>query len=87
MSELRMGKPIYLNGTNIIPVENVYLRNYALRKGFWLDGSREPVSIVVCDAHGVRALNIQAHELSLTELIRDVPGLEAVLEEFASVGD
>ena len=56
-------------------------------KGYWLYGSREPVSIVVCDAHGVRALNIQAHELSLTELIRDVPGLEAVLEEFTSVGD
>ena len=33
MSELRMGKPICLNGTNIIPIEKVYLGNYALGKG------------------------------------------------------
>jgi uncharacterized spore protein YtfJ len=87
MTELRMGKPIYLNGTNIIPVEKVYVRNYALKKGYWLYGSKEPVCIVVCDTHGVRALDIQAQGLSLTELIREVPGLDAVLEEFASVGD
>ena len=87
MSELGMGKPICVNGTNIIPIEKVYLRNYAFRTGYWLYGSKEPVSIVVCDAQGVRALDMQAHELSLTELIRKVPGLEAVLEEFKAVGD
>ncbi len=87
MSELHMGKPIYLNGTNIIPIEKVYLGNYTFRKGYWLYGSKEPVSIVVCDTHGVRALDIQAHGLSLTELIRKVPGLEAVLAEFTAVGD
>jgi uncharacterized spore protein YtfJ len=87
MSELRVGKPICVNGTNIIPIEQVYLRNYPLRKGYWLYGSKEPVSIVVCDAHGVRALDIQARGLSLTELIRKVPGLEAVLAEFTAAGD
>ena len=87
MSELRMGEPICVNGTNIIPIEKVYLRNYALRKGYWLYGSKEPVSIVVCDAHGVRALDVQAHGLSLTELIRKVPGLEAVLAEYTAVRD
>jgi uncharacterized spore protein YtfJ len=86
MSELRMGKPIRLRGTNIIPIEKVYLSNYPLRKGYWVYGSKEPVSIVVCDVRGVRALDIQAHGLSLTELIRKVPGLEAVLEEFTAVG-
>ncbi len=87
MSELRVGKPICLNGTSIIPIEKVYLGHYALRKGYWLYGSKEPVSIIVSDAHGVRALDIQAHGLSLTQLIRKVPGLEAVLAEFAVVGD
>jgi uncharacterized spore protein YtfJ len=87
MSELRMGKPICLSGTNIIPIEKVCLSNYPLRKGYWLYGSKEPVSIVVCDAHGVRALDIQAHGMSLTELIREVPGLEAVLAEYTAVGD
>jgi uncharacterized spore protein YtfJ len=87
MSDLQMGKPICLNGTNIIPIEKVYLRNFTLGKGFWLYGSKEPVSVVVCDAHGVRTLDIQAHGLSLTELVREVPGLEAVLEEFTAVGN
>ena len=87
MSELRMDKPICVNGTNIIPIEKVSVRSSALRKGYWLYGSKEPVSIVVCDAHGVKALDIQAHGLSLTELIREVPGLEAVLAEFTAVGD
>ena len=36
MSELHMGKPICLRGTNIIPIEKVYLSNYPLRKGYWL---------------------------------------------------
>ena len=43
--------------------------------------------MVVCDAHGVKALDIQAHGLSLTELILKVPGLEAVLAEFTAVRD
>jgi uncharacterized spore protein YtfJ len=87
MSELQMGKRVCVNGTNIIPIEKVYLSNYRLRKGYWLYGSKEPVSIVVCDAHGVRALGIQARGLSLTELISKVPGLEAVLEEITEVGE
>ena len=87
MSDLHMGKPISLNGTNIIPIEKVYLGKYALRKGYWLYGSKEPVSIVVCDAHGVKAFDIQAHGLSLTELISKVPGLEAVLAEFTAAPD
>jgi hypothetical protein len=87
MSELRMDKPICVNGTNIIPIEKVYLGHYALRKGYWLYGSKEPVSIVVCDAHGLRAFDVQGRGLSLTELIGKVPGLEAVLAEFAAVGD
>jgi uncharacterized spore protein YtfJ len=87
MSELQMGKPIRLRGTNIIPIEKVYLSNYPLRKGYWLYGSKEPVSIVVCDAHGVRALAIQDPGMSLTELNREVPGLEAVLEEITEVGE
>jgi hypothetical protein len=87
MSDLRMGKPISLNGINVIPIEKVSVRSYALKKGYWLYGSKEPVSIVVCDTHGVRALDIQAQGLSLTELIREVPGLEAVLAEFTAVGN
>jgi uncharacterized spore protein YtfJ len=87
MSELHMGEPISLNGTHIIPIAKVYLGNYALGKGYWLYGSKEPVSIVVCNAHSVRTLDIQAHGLSLTELIRKVQGLEAVLAEFTAVPD
>jgi hypothetical protein len=85
MSELHMGRPICLNGSKIIPIEKVYVRNHSFRKGYWLYGSKEPVSIVVCDARGARALDIQEHGMSLTDLIREVPGLEAVLAEFTGV--
>ncbi|MGO9571488.1 MAG: hypothetical protein ACLP5H_28530 [Desulfomonilaceae bacterium] len=87
MSDLRMGKSISLNGINIIPIEKVSVRNYVLRRGYWVYASKEPVSIVVCDAHGVRAFDIQAPGLSLKELIVKVPGLEALLAKFTAVRD
>ena len=87
MSELHMGKPMCFNGANIIPIEKVHVRNHSFRKGYWLYGSKEPVSIVVCDPHGVRALDIQGNGFSLTDLISKVPGLEAVLAQFAATRD
>ena len=83
MSKLCVGKPIRLTHTDIIPIEMVSIGNFTLGHACWLYGSKIPAAIVVCDSYGVKVLDIQEQRWSLEELVREVPGLESALAQFA----
>ena len=82
MSELRVGSPVTIGEVSIIPVERVRVYSNKMSQGYWLYGLKEPVAMVISDPQGVKAVDMQACELSLSELVRDAPDLEAILAGF-----
>ncbi len=84
MSNLHMGKPIRLMQADIIPIEMVSLSSVAVERGCWTHGFKELAAIIVCNADGIRILDVQEQRWSLTELIGHVPGLKSVLAQFAA---
>ena len=81
MSGLHAGRAVTVSGVTIIPIEKVYSGRHELRSRIWTWGFKEPMAVVVCDASGRRALDCLGGELPLTELMREVPGLEASIAQ------
>lgn len=79
MNQLRVGLPLAVGGTVLIPVERVAVTVERHRHGRWLSATKEAVAIVVCESDGLRALDVHERERPVDELIRDIPELAAVI--------
>lgn len=79
MDELRAGKAMVVGRVTVIPIEHLLLQTETSHTGGRLVGAMAPYAIVVCQASGVRAFDVQAAEVPVNDLVREVPGLEAVL--------
>ncbi|MBE9502795.1 MAG: hypothetical protein IME96_01305 [Proteobacteria bacterium] len=76
MSEFRAGAPFIMAETTIIPVEKVSVFSDKTNYGCWLHCYKEPAAIVVCNEDGIRAVDMEAKELELSELFEKTPELE-----------
>ena len=81
MSELRVASPAVVGGVVFIPIAKASSFRYAAKNRYWGQCSKEPVAIVVCDAEGIRAFDMEGDERSIRDLLGEVAGLEAALEE------
>jgi hypothetical protein len=81
VSELRAGAPITLAGITLIPIERVRISAEKQRCACWLNATKEALAVVICDRDGPRALDVEAQELPIDELIGEIPDLEPVLAE------
>jgi uncharacterized spore protein YtfJ len=84
MSNLQMGKPITVTGITLVPIEKVAIGSYGLGKNWWLYGAKQPSAVLVWDGNCIRVLSVQEHQFSLTELMRQLPGLELALARLAA---
>jgi len=79
MADLRVGLPLVVGGITIVPVERISFQNICGKMGCWLSGLKEPFGIVICDEHGVRAIDMQSNKISI-KLLRDaIPDLDGLL--------
>ncbi len=77
--EIRIEAPVTVAGVNLIPIVKVSL-NYWHRKGsFSLFGNKQPVNIIVISPLGTRAFRINGEEVSLDQLMEEVPGIKETL--------
>lgn len=83
MSRLLAGTPLTLNGVTVIPIEKVDVCGRNMKQGYWLYGSKKAEALIICDPEGIRAFDMQANELSLKKLIKDVNGLDGLLKKQA----
>ncbi|MGA1791992.1 MAG: hypothetical protein ACMUIM_10945 [bacterium] len=86
MSRLIAGTPLRLDGITVIPIEKVDVCGRTMKPGYWLYGSKKAEAIVICDLQGIRAFDMQANELSLKRLMREVNGLNVLLKKQADSG-
>ncbi len=81
MTELRIGSPVVIAGVTLIPVERLIRHSYSHKRGFGIHIRKDPELIVVCGRAMRAAFDVDGVELRLADLIRDIEGLEAVIDE------
>jgi len=77
MEELRAGIPMVFGDVTIVPIERSSLQCGAGVLGCWLSGFKEPIAVILSDAAGVRAFDMEAAEIPLASLVRKIPNLRA----------
>lgn len=79
METLRAGSPLSVGDVTIVPIERAGIRSDMGDAGYWISAFKEAFAVVVCDASGVRALDVDSSEIALDVLIRKTPNLGAIL--------
>jgi hypothetical protein len=75
MTRITLGKPISINGITIIPIEKTSVESYGLGPARWAHGIKEPVAVVVKDASGVRAFDMEGRLVALEEVLGGNEGI------------
>ena len=78
--EVVIGTPVTVGGVTLIPVAKVSLNCWRGKGALSLFGVKQPIDIVVVSPSAKRAFSITGEEVSLDQLIQEVPGIEAILE-------
>ena len=72
--------PVYSDSKlSLIAVESIERRDEMSTTGCRLLGNIKPVAVIVCAADGIHALGIEEEFVAIDPLLKDVPGLEAMI--------
>ena len=82
MKTLRLRKILDEDARKLIAVESVESTQSKTDTGGRFFGSIKPIALVVCDPRGSYALDIEARTADLEQLRRDLPELDALVEQF-----
>lgn len=75
MNELRLGKSVNLAGVTLTPIERVRVDGEAGPYATWFHATKDPVALLIQDAHTTQAFDITGRVLSVDALIERVPEL------------
>jgi len=79
-TEVGIESPVVVAGITLIPVVEVSLNYRDGHGGISFFGVRRPVAVVVVSPSAKRAFRITGEEVSLDQLIVEVPGIKEILE-------
>ena len=77
---LEIDNPVAVAGVTIIPVAKVSLNYWHGDSGISFFGVKQPIDVVVISSSEKRAFRITGEEVSLDQLIQEVPGIEETVE-------
>ena len=80
MKEARVGRPITIGETTIIPLERVSAHHDSGKGRLSAYFSKEPIGIVIGSPQGKWAMDIYGTPVPLKTYIQEVPGLQHVLD-------
>jgi uncharacterized spore protein YtfJ len=78
--ETIIDSPIAVGGVTLVPIAKISLDYESGNRAGFFFGMKWPVAIVVISVSGKRAFRITGAEVSVEELIREVPGVKEMLE-------
>ena len=84
MKALRAASPFSIGDVTLVPIERAGIQSDMGDAGYWINAFKEAFAVVVCDASGVRALDLNSSEIALDALIRKTPNLGAILSELSA---
>jgi uncharacterized spore protein YtfJ len=76
---LRVAAPIRVGDAIVLAIQRVAVRSERGARGVWVAAAAEPYAIVVRDADGARALELDGTAGSLEQLRERIPGLDDAL--------
>ena len=79
MNRLQIGQTIKAAGVTIIPIEQIITARETRSHMFWWQGSKEIHALVIMSPAGIYALDTNARELDVNELISSFPKLAEAL--------
>ena len=77
--EVVVDNPVAVAGVTLIPVTRVSLNCQGGSFGISFFGAKRPVSVVVASPSAKRAFRITGEEISLEQLIEEVPSIREVV--------
>jgi len=77
--EIEIGSPLTVGGVTIIPMIKSSLNYWRYRASTSFFGIKQPVSVVVVSASEKKAFRITGEEVSLDQLIQEVPAVEKLV--------
>jgi len=78
--EVAIGDPVVVAGVTLIPIAEVSSHYWCGNSGISFFGIKQPVDVVVISSSAKRAFKIDGEEVSLDQLIQEVPDIRAILE-------
>ena len=81
--EIVVGSPVVVAGVTLIPIARVSLNYWHVKETLAFFGTKRPVSIIVASALATRAFRISGEEVSLEQLMQEIPGIKATLEDIS----
>ncbi len=78
--EVEIGNPMIIGGVTLVPVAKVSLNYWRGNGGISFFGIKRPVSVVVVSQSVKRAFRITGEEVSLDQLVQEVPDIKEILE-------
>ncbi len=78
--ETIIDSPVAVGGVTLIPVAKISLDYESSKRAGFFFGMKWPVAIVAISVSGRRAFRITGAEVSVEELIQEVPGMKEMLE-------
>ena len=79
MVKLLVGKPFIAGQFSLVTIERLYIHSEKGTAGYWIAAQKELHAIILCDTNGIRAVDLNSNEVSLEELIKNIPKLGATL--------
>jgi len=78
--ETIIDSPVAVGGVTLIPIAKISLDYEWSNRGVYFFGMKRPLAIVAISVSGKRAFRITGAEVSVEELIQEVPGVKETLE-------
>lgn len=84
MKQIRVGRPVIVGKTTIIPLERVSIYHDSKEGRISVYTLKEPIGIVISSLQGKMALDICGEQVPLETYIQEVDGLQQVLDSLQS---
>ena len=77
--EVEISNPVTIAGVTLIPVIKTSLYYWHSNRGVSFFSIKQPLNVIVVSPSGKRAFRITGEEVSLDQLIQEVPGIQEIL--------
>jgi len=78
--EVTIESPVAVGEVTLVPIAKTSLNYEQSNGGIFFFGMKQPVAVVAISVSGKRAFRITGEEVSVEELIQEVPGIKETLE-------
>lgn len=79
--EVEISNPVTIGEVTLIPVVSASLNYWHGKRGLFFFGVKQPLNVLVVSPSGKKALGISGEEVSLDQLIQEVPAIKDLLEK------